>query len=341
MPLVKAREFRRRFELDGQAATQQHLTEALSQKHLKPEDFSLRDLAEQFCGPAWVESLDPRRDTSAILEADGVDVTAFRNITGQLVFSKVMEGYQHEQFVVSRLVETIPTRFDGEKIPGVSKLGDRAEKVPPGMPYPTYGFGEDYIETPSTTKHGFIVPVTREAIFFDRTHLVLSRAAEVGEALGLNKEKRLLDVVIGAANTFKWRGTTYNTYQTATPWINSLSANELVDWTDVDAAELLHAGMLDPDTSEPILLRGSHVLVTPAYRHAAHRVFEAAEIRYTSGSTETVAANPLAGQYSVHVSRLLLRRVIASGETEANGKKWWFRATSEKPSPTCRTGRSA
>ena len=43
----------------------------------------------------------------------------------------------------------------------------------PGMPYPHLGFGEDYIETPSTTKRGFIVPVTKEAIFFDRTHLVL------------------------------------------------------------------------------------------------------------------------------------------------------------------------
>ncbi len=62
------------------------------------------------------------------------------------------------------------------------------------MPYPSLGFGEDYIETPSTSKRGFIVPVTREAIFFDRTNLVLSRAAEVGEVLGLNKEKRLLDL---------------------------------------------------------------------------------------------------------------------------------------------------
>ncbi|MBI1899751.1 MAG: hypothetical protein HYS13_01395 [Planctomycetia bacterium] len=192
------------------------------------------------------------------------------------------------------------------------------------MPYPTYGFGEDYIETPSTTKRGFIVPVTREAIFFDRTNLVLKRAAEVGESLGLNKEKRLLDVAVGVTNTFKWRGTSYNTYQAATPWINSLSANELVDWTDVDAAEQLLANMLDPDTSEPILLRASTVLVTPAYRHAAHRIFEGSEVRYTSGGTETLADNPLAGQYTVHVSRLMYRRVLASGEAEAAAKKWWF-----------------
>ena len=35
--------------------------------------------------------------------------------------------------------------------------------------------------TPQTAKRGFIVPVTKEAIFFDRTNLVLQRAAEVGD----------------------------------------------------------------------------------------------------------------------------------------------------------------
>jgi hypothetical protein len=312
-------------ELDGPRRTQEHLREALAGGHLRPEDFSLRDLAEQFCGPDWVRALDPRGG-SQLREADaeGVDVTAFRNITGQLVYSKIMEGYKHEVFVASRLVDSIPTRFDGEKIPGVAALGDHAEAVHPGMPYPTYGFGEDYIETPATTKHGFIVPVTREAIFFDRTNLVLSRAAEVGEALGLGKEKRILDVLIGAVNTFKWKGTAYNTYQTAAPWINSLAGNELIDWTDVDAAEQLFANMLDPHTGEPILIQGATVLVTPAYRHAAHRIFEANEIRYTSGSTETLADNPLSGQYRVAVSRLMQQRIVASGQSEADAKKWWF-----------------
>ncbi len=326
MPYVKAKELRRRFELDGSHATLSHVREALTARHLQPEDFSLRDLAEQFCGPAWLRALDPRQDGLTVLEAagDGVDVTAFRNITGQVVYAKIMEGYQHEAFVMSRLVETIPTRFDGEKIPGVAALADSAEEVAPGMPYPTYGFGEDFIETPATRKHGFIVPVTREAIFFDRTNLVLLRAAEVGQALGLNKEKRLLDVAAGIVNPFKWKGAGYDTYQASEPWINSLGSNELVDWTDVDAAEQLLANMLDPHTGEPILVAAKTVLVSPAYRHAAHRIFQAAEIRYTSGSTETVVGNPLAGEYRVEVSALLHRRIVAAGTEDAAAKKWWF-----------------
>lgn len=83
--------------------------------------------------------------------------------------------------------------------------------------------------------------------------------------------------------------------------------------------------MLDPTTGEPILVRGTTVLVMPAYRHAAHRVFNATEINYTPGgaATATLAANPL-GNYRVYESRLAYRRIVASGVAAADAKKWWF-----------------
>jgi hypothetical protein len=326
---LKYKELKRRYDLDGAEQTVSHLSEALREGHLKPDEFSIRDLAEALVpdGREWVRMLDPRSAGSvSVMEAgEGVDVTAFLNITAQVIYAKIMEAYTQEAFVISRLVETIPTRLDGEKIPGITRVSDTIGEVAPGMPYPHLGFGEDYIETPSTTKRGFIVPVTKEAIFFDRTHLVLSRAAEVGEVLGLNKEKRLVDLVIGVTNNYKWKGTSLNTYQTATPWINSLAANELLDWTNVDKAEQLFADILDPATGEPVLVSGTTVLVMPAYRHAAHRVFHAAELTFTAAgsSTATVAASPLSG-YRVYDSRLAYRRVIASGVAAADAKKWWF-----------------
>jgi len=332
---LKYRELKRRYELDGARKTVEHLSEALRQGTLKPEDFSIRDLAEGLVpdGHEWVRSLDPRTAGGlSVLEAgDGVDVTAFLNIAGQVIYAKIMESYQQEAFVMAKLVETIPTRLDGEKIPGVTRVADEVAEVAPGMPYPSLGFGEDYIETPSTTKRGFIVPVTREAIFFDRTHLILSRAAEVGEVLGLNKEKRLLDLLIGATNNYKWKGTVYDTYQTAQPWINVLTGNELLDWTDVDHAEQLFADILDPNTGEPVLIQANTVLVTPAYRHAAHRVFAAAELAYTSVDGVTAQApqttatvkNPFRS-YQVVESRLAYRRVVAQGQTAENAKQHWF-----------------
>jgi len=67
------------------------------------------------------------------------------------------------------------------------------------------------------------------------------------------------------------------------------------------------------------------VLVMPAYRHAAHRVFNAAEITYgaVGSETATTAANPL-GNYRVEESRLAQRRIVASGVAADDAKKWWF-----------------
>lgn len=111
---IKYRELRRRYELDGAARTTEHLSEALRERHLKPEDFSVRDLAEGLVphGHEWVRMLDPRSagGVSLLEAADGVDTTAFLNITGQVIYSKIMQAYEQEAFVVSKLVDTIPTR---------------------------------------------------------------------------------------------------------------------------------------------------------------------------------------------------------------------------------------
>lgn len=326
---IKFRDLRRQYELEGPVKTVRHLTEAISTRQLTPADFSIRDLAEALIpdGREWVRQLDPRSAGGVSLQeaASAVDVTAFSNITGQVIHAAILESYAQEAFVVSKLISTIPTRFDGEKIPGIGRVSDFVDEVRPGMPYPNLGFGEDFIETPSTTKRGFIVPVTKEAVFFDRTNLVLSRAAEVGEILGLNKEKRVIDLVIGTTNNYKWKGQHYDTYQSAGAWVNELSGNELIDWTNVDAVEQLFAEIVDPTTGEPVLVQGTTVLVMPAYKHAANRIFNATEIRYMGdgASTVTIAPNPVSG-YRVESSRLAYRRLIAAGVSPNNAKKHWF-----------------
>ena len=315
---INCRELRRRYELEGAQQTVQHLSEALKQKHLRPDDFSLRDLAEALVpqGRDWVAALDPRRGGTTLMESgEAVDVSAFSNITGQVIYAKIMEGMQNAEFIASRMIETIPTRLDGEKIPGVGALGDVAQVVEPGMPYPSVGFGEDWIETPATTKRGFIVPVTREAVFFDRTNLVLRNAAQVGEALGLNKEKRILDVIIGAVNNFKWRGTEYDTYQASTPWVNVKTSNALEDWTNIDAVEQVFADLTDPNTGEPILIRGNTLLVPSSLRATALQIVSATQVSsgdITSGDgVQTIAQNPISS-YQVESSRLLKSRLAAA-----------------------------
>ena len=93
MKTINYRELKRRVDLDGLQKTTSHLTEAIESRQLLPEDFSLRDLAEALVpdGLEWVRTFDPCNGT-ALTESDGVDSTAFLNITGRIVGSKIRES---------------------------------------------------------------------------------------------------------------------------------------------------------------------------------------------------------------------------------------------------------
>lgn len=324
---INYRELKRRLELDGGARTSRHLAEALESGALRPVDFSLRELAESLIpeGRSWVRTLEPRGESQSELweSGDGVDLTAFSQVTGSVVRRAILDAYEQEMFVASRLVRTIPTRLDGERIAGATRIAAAELEVGPGMPYPRLGFAEDFVETPRTTKRGLIVPVTREAVFFDRTHVVLQRAEEVGSVLGVNKERRLLDAMMGLSESYRWNGETYPTYATSGGWVNSLSGNALADWTSVDKAEQLLGEMRDAVSGDPILVQPNAVLVMPAARHAAQRVFQAAQIGFENGAHSTLAPNPLA-RYAVVESRLAYQQVVASGVSAAAAKQWWF-----------------
>ena len=48
MRSINCRELKRRVELDGLQKTTEHLAEAIESRQLRPEEFSLRDLADLF-----------------------------------------------------------------------------------------------------------------------------------------------------------------------------------------------------------------------------------------------------------------------------------------------------
>lgn len=336
MALIKAKDIARRVKSDGLKKTIRHLRECIKEGHLKVDDFSIRELAESLIvdadgesvGRNWVESLGPQRSGGLqLMEAasQGVSLSAFSNITGQIFFSAIMESYENQAFIATDLVTTRPTKLSGEKIPGITGITEAVEEVNPGMPYPELGFGEDYVETPVTTKRGFIISVDKETIFFDRTGLVVQRAGEVGELLALKKEKLILQLILGIVNNYKWRGTTYNTYQTATPWINVKATNGIVDWQQIDAVEQLFAEMLEPNTSEPIMITPNQILHMPARRHAFRRVINATELRRISDTAaqQTISQNTV-DPYQLIESKLAYRLIQANGETATNAKDWWF-----------------
>lgn len=317
------------------------------------KDFSLKECAIAFCGEAWYRRLDPSNgprgpgyhSAQALLEAgggDAVDVTAFSNITGQILFNKILEGWEQAGMIGEQLVQTIDTKLDGEKLPWISRIigaggasagaygPGEGEPIHPGMPYPEANLAEQYLTTPSTMKWGEILSITKEAIFFDRTGQLLMRAGEIGTRLRYNKEKRILDYVVGAVNTFNWKGTTYNTYLSGgTYWSNVLTSTPLVDWTSVQAAEMLFSLMTDPDTTNPIVVLPDTLLVMPARLHTARRIISATENRTTGTVTSPFQNQTLAGNtlnpYKILSSPILRQRSINMGVAAANvDDHWWL-----------------
>lgn len=354
---MRGQNLRLLYESEGSRTTCSKLAEALTLGRenprdpgaLQPHDFSIRELAEAFCGREWVYGLQEGRQVgprgmTELLEAgdgEGVDVAAFSNITGQIFYSKILQGWMQAATIADRLVEFVPTNLDGEKLPWIGEIPKEGEAIHPGKEYPEFGFGEQYIETPSTTKHGLIVSVFKETVFFDRTGQVLRKAGTVGERLRTLRDKAILDLVLGVTNSFKWKGTSYNTYQTAGDfWTNDFASEPLVDYTSVEKAEVALSKVTDPDTGNPIELRTPQLLVPRAKLHTARRIVGASMIRTTyPGFATTGASAPVsieapgnvgmdAGNtldpYEILTTPFVSSRLVASGVSASDADGYWY-----------------
>ncbi len=208
------------------------------------------------------------------------------------------------------------------------------------------GFSEEYVETPATVKRQLGIGITKEAIFFDRTGLVLDRASYVGTLLGLRKEKNLLGVMIGAVNTFKEKrqgdsaAVSLKTYYAADDngrWVNHLDGNPLADWTNINAAEQLFSQITDPNTGEPIILPGTRLIFAPQIQFLAlnqimlgNQIWKLTQggLAPSTGQTGvvTVGPNPLGNLgITMATSRQLYKQLqVQMGLDAGTAGGYWF-----------------
>jgi hypothetical protein len=324
---------------------------------LLSEDFSLRDLAAnlivsrgdlQPVGHGFIQEMfDPSNPEPVQESMAALDTTAFVGVTGQILVNKLLAAYKQEEFVLGRLVPHVPTRLSGERIPGIALPHDPGEdvtKIKEGEPFRNVGFSEEYIETPATDKHGLIIPVTKEAVFFDRTGLVLDRAKTVGELLGLQKEKRLLGVVIGAVNPYREKRYGDNapvnlkTFYAAgdnARWTNHFDGNGLVDYNNIDFADQQFAQTTDPNTGEPIIL-GKRFVLAPAQMKTrlqqiagATQLWKLTQTTMWTGSTNfpavaTVGPNLAEGVGFATSAQLNAQLKAQLGLDAATAQGYWF-----------------
>lgn len=303
------------------------LKEAFSSKQLKAAEFNFSRLFEECFGFGEFRACrEQRRTTSQVFEAAGsVSTASFQNISGQIVYSALLEGYEAEEFVFQKVIPEEPITngtLDGEKIAGITDIGDETAIRNEGDPYTLMGVGEDWIFAPAVKDRGGIVAVTWEAVFADRTGRLLEQCSKVGYSRGLAREKQAIDCLVDentTAHRYNWRGTVIATYgdnSGSHTWDNLAASNALVDWTDVDAAEQVLNGIVDPYTGEPVMVDATHLITTKQLEQTAFRILNATEIRVatpgyatSNNPTQTNLQNPYRSKYTHLTSKLLAARL--------------------------------
>ncbi len=318
------------------------LREAFDARSIAPSDLDYGRLFEACFGHgAFIAGRNGELATRLMEDAGAVASNAFQQISGQILFTEFRQSYESEEFQFTKMIPTKETPFvTGEKIPGITDptSGDAYATVGEQEEFPMVGVSETFIETPDPHTYGRRIGVTRLAIFGDRTGSLLEHVGKTGRVLGINKEKRAIDCVGdinggassgGNTHRYKWRGdliATYGNNSGTHSWDNLETGNGLVDHTQLNVAEKLFQGMLDPDTAEPITILADTIITAPELTPTVFRTLHSISVTLAAGGYaqtgnlyRTESLSPLgktefSSQYKPVSSRLLAARLAAAGE---------------------------
>lgn len=303
------------------------LENALKERHISVNEWNIGELFRECFGTDVFDSL---RDSSAeevgqflrVQEAaGGVSTAAFANINKAFAYSAFLEPYSYPEFVFQKLIPTVPlpqgsVKF--QRIPGVTNIGRETLVVNEGDAYPVAGVSENFIETPEVVKKGVVVPITKEAIFFDRTGQVVDRCREVGKSLALSREYLAVNCVvdIGESRTngyyrYRWGKSTsglatiqtYGDSSGTHNWDNLAASNAFTDYTNMNTAWLRLMAQVDPFTGEPLYFQPKHLIVGPSLAFAVPRVL-AATINTAVGGYPTTG-NPAVSTFTNPVNTIV------------------------------------
>jgi hypothetical protein len=318
----------------GQAAVRETLTEAVDNRAITIDDLSsIAQLWEETVldehgepiGRTLLNDMRAGRPAAQLLhESNGAVTTQFFNdIMGQISFSVIRDGYEMPGLNIADICTIEPrTGTYGEAMPQITGTGDMAEAVGENQEYPKVTIGRSLVHVPDSMKYGFDMDITEEVLLNDKTGQVKKAMTQAAEYLGINLYKSVLDVVLGITTSYRRNNgaaqATYADSHTEGTFDNLIASNALVDWTDIEAAELLFDAMTDPETGEPIIVTPTTIIVPTALKMTARRVLNATEIEHVDNQTNaatirTKSANPLTG-YNI-VSNQYVKARTSSAST--------------------------
>lgn len=343
---------------------------SIRNRQMKPEEFcrggNLAETAVSILGPNAHEILStPRTElyarglrelyeasakprqlyeagNTAIQPSQFIDISSWDVTVGGLIESKIIEEYRKPGYIMDRLFRKIPTTMHAEKLIATGRIGDKALLMQPGQSHPAAQFTERFITTPYTMKYGLKCEVTKEAVFFDRTNQVLTRAGSIGLELGLRRELWMTDVFLGVINPYIYGGVAYNTYITSGGnWANDITGNSLTDVNNLNTMWVSAQRMTDQESGQRIAVQPKTIVVPPGARFTAGNIIRSTQNEFlTSGSgsvynqgTRTHAPQAedfygdSIGQYEILWSPFIDQRMLAADGLNLSASTaagyWW------------------
>lgn len=175
----------------GPVGTKTTIREMLKKKEIRADDFtSFQEI--------W-EACERDQDGYVRSISEAVSSDLFPTITGEIISSKIIEGYESINKVGDQLVTTMGSKMKIANYAGFTAASG-PDKVLEGQGYNDSQFEEKFAQI-SHTKYGRIISVTEEAIHFDQTGQILQRAATIGEKAALYKERLIVEGVQDINNT--------------------------------------------------------------------------------------------------------------------------------------------
>lgn len=323
---------------EGRQAYQEACSEIAEARRLGDinNNFSLRTLYEETVpdGREALREMESRRrqGNSVFMEAGGGAVTTahFSNIIGQISYADMMTQFENPELIGGELLTQIPAdTAQPVMLPGVTMVGDKAQTVGENEEYPEVAIGEQYVTLPRVDKKGFVLSLTEETIFEDKTGQVMDAFNRSVEFLAINREKMRLSTILGVTNTYSRNGgPTQNTYgdtHTQGAGDNLIASNALVDKASLNASKAAFNLLTDPDTGEPIMLGKDLVIVVPdALEWTVAEILNATEYQTTPslGSTavrmKTINPIYIGGRTYTPVSNQYVYTVGSSATS------WWI-----------------
>jgi hypothetical protein len=287
----------------GRRQYEEFVKECREQKVFTPEQFHIREAAEAAFGQAWytrLKRVSAGREWVREANTGATDVTAFRDVISAMTTAEMVDGYEAATSAIADLFDTMPTP---DQTTGTKdyfhpySATDTARAIPAGTEYPRAGFEKFKVTAPEPAKYGLVAALTLEAVKENDTKGFLQTSTEVAREVGDFANDLRIRVITGLTNNYVQNGTSYNTYiASGGGWVNKVDDFNVANGpAEFDRANRLFEQMVHPITGRSIRVKPTGILAMSAQAFQIRSVVNATEIRTTSGSVQTVGANPLAG----------------------------------------------